>query len=237
MNATLLATHARDLENRSPEQVLTWASTAFGADVALVSSFAAEGMVLIDMVHRLGLSIGVITLDTGRLHEETYELMERVRRRYGVTIRSYFPDRSAVERLERESGFYSFRSSLEARQACCGIRKVAPLKRALAELSAWVTGLRREQAVTRTRTAVVEWDAGNGLVKVNPLVAWAEPDVWDYIRAYDVPYNVLHDRGFPSIGCAPCTRAVAPGEDQRAGRWWWEQPEHKECGLHPVHAS
>jgi phosphoadenosine phosphosulfate reductase len=158
--------------------------------------------------------------------------MERVRERYGLTVQSYFPDREAVERLEREKGFYSFRESIEARKECCGIRKVEPLRRALSGLRAWMTGLRASQAVTRTDMHAFEWDEGNGLAKVNPLIDWSDEQTWDYVRANDVPYNRLHDQGFPSIGCAPCTRAIQPGEDIRAGRWWWENPENKECGLH-----
>ncbi len=237
MDTTVLADHARRLEPASAEEILAWAAAAFAPAIVLASSFGAEDVVLVDMIHRLDLPIGVITLDTGRLPEETYDVMERVRRRYGVSVQSYFPDRAAVERLEREAGFYSFRASLEARKACCGIRKVEPLRRGLAGRAAWVTGLRREQAVTRSDTPVVEWDAGNGLVKVSPLARWTESDVWAYVKAHDVPYNALHDRGFPSIGCAPCTRAIEPGEDVRAGRWWWERPEHKECGLHPAPAA
>jgi phosphoadenosine phosphosulfate reductase len=158
--------------------------------------------------------------------------MERIRQRYGIALAAYAPEAAAVEALERERGFHSFRRSVEERKHCCHIRKVEPLRRALAPLRAWVTGLRREQALTRTGIAVVEWDATQGLVKVNPLANWSEPQVWAYIRRHDVPYNTLHDRGYPSIGCAPCTRAIQPGEDIRAGRWWWESPERKECGLH-----
>ena len=158
--------------------------------------------------------------------------MERVRVRYQMPIVSYFPDREAVEKLEREKGYYSFRESVENRKECCGIRKVVPLKRALSGLSAWMTGLRREQSVTRTEMQALEWDEGNGIAKVNPLIDWSEQQTWDYIKTNNVPYNALHDSGFPSIGCAPCTRAVKPGEDVRAGRWWWENPENKECGLH-----
>ncbi len=175
----------------------------------------------------------IFTLDTGRLPEETYEVMDRIRQRYGVRITSYFPDKAAVEKLEREKGFYSFRESVENRKECCGIRKVEPLNRALAGLDAWITGLRRDQAVTRTDLPKVELDAAHrNIVKVNPIAEWTTEQVWAHIRAKNVPYNKLHDKNYPSIGCAPCTRAVKPGEDIRAGRWWWESPEHKECGLH-----
>ena len=220
------------LRGKPPEQILRWAVDTFSPEIAMASSFGAEDVVLIDLVSGMTPPVRIFTLDTGRLHDETYHLMERVRNRYDVVIESYFPDREAVEQLEREKGFYSFRKSIENRKECCGIRKVQPLRRALVGLRAWVTGLRRDQAVTRTDTDTVEWDESNGLVKVNPLVEWSNEQVWDYIRARDLPYNALHDQGFPSIGCAPCTRAIQPGEDIRAGRWWWENPEDKECGLH-----
>jgi phosphoadenosine phosphosulfate reductase len=220
------------LRGKPAEEVVRWAADTFGSEIALASSFGAEDVVAIDMIAKVAPGIRVFTLDTGRLHDETYEVMERVRVKYGVVIQSYFPDREKVEQLEREKGFYSFRESIENRKECCGIRKMEPLRRALSGMKAWMTGLRREQAVTRSDMAVVEWDEGNGLAKVNPLIDWSEEQVWEYVRANEVPYNALHDRGFPSIGCAPCTRAIKPGEDVRAGRWWWENPENKECGLH-----
>ncbi len=223
---------AWDLETSAPEDILRWAVGEFTPDMALASSFGAEDVVLIDMWRRMNPDVRVFTLDTGRLPEETYEVMDRIRDRYGIPITTYFPRAEAVQDLEREQGFYSFRRSVEERKRCCGIRKVEPLRRALAPLRAWMTGLRREQAPTRTGVAVVEWDATHGLVKLNPLVQWTESQVWAYIREHDVPYNILHDRGYPSIGCAPCTRAIQPEEDIRAGRWWWENPMHKECGLH-----
>ncbi len=216
-----------------PEVVLRWAIDTFAPKLALASSFGAEDMVLIDMLSKLDPPTTIFTLDTGRLHEETYDVMERTRERYKVAIESYFPERDAVEALERERGFYSFRQSIEERKFCCRVRKVEPLGRALLNVDAWITGLRREQAATRTGIDAVEIDASHGsIVKINPLVDWTESQVWAYIREHDVPCNALHDQGFPSIGCAPCTRAIKPGEDVRAGRWWWENPETKECGLH-----
>ena len=214
------------------EDIVLWAGETFGPRVKLASSFGAEDVVLIDIVARAAPAIKVFTLDTGRLNDETYEAMERVRERYGMEIETVFPERIAVEQLVREKGFYSFRESIENRRECCHIRKVEPLRRALAGATAWMTGLRRDQAATRTETGAIEWDEGNALLKVNPLVDWTNEQVWEYVRANNVPYNRLHDQGFPSIGCAPCTRAVKPGEDIRAGRWWWELPENKECGLH-----
>ena len=224
---------AIQFEGENPEAVIQWALERFHPRIALATSLQAEDMVIMDMAWKINPAVRVFTLDTGRLHEETYQVMERIRDRYGVAVESYFPDREAVETLERERGFYSFRRSVEERKFCCGVRKVEPLGRALRTLEAWITGLRREQAVTRGTIAKVELDDSHGgILKVNPLVDWTLNQVWDYIRAHDVPYNALHDLGYPSIGCAPCTRAIKPGEDIRAGRWWWEQPEHKECGLH-----
>jgi phosphoadenosine phosphosulfate reductase len=221
------------LENRSPEEILSWAYDTFGKRVALASSFGAEGVVVMDLIAKTVPGLRVFTLDTGRLHDETYDVMERIRRRYGTEIEVYFPDQQKVETLALGKGFFSFRESIENRKECCGIRKVEPLKRALSTVDAWVTGLRREQAITRVRLEKGDIDeAFGGIVKLNPIAEWTQEQVWDYIRTHDVPYNLLHDRGFPSIGCAPCTRAISPGEDVRAGRWWWELPEQKECGLH-----
>jgi phosphoadenosine phosphosulfate reductase len=221
------------LAGAPPEAVLAWAESRFGAAAAIASSFGVEDVVLIDLAVRHAPRMRVFALDTGRLHPETYEVMEEVRRRYGVRIESYFPERESVEALVREKGLFSFRLSVAERKECCAIRKVEPLRRALQGRAAWVTGLRREQSVTRADVEVLEMDeAHGGIAKLNPLAAWSEAQVWEYARAHRVPTNVLHARGFPSIGCAPCTRAIAPGEDPRAGRWWWEAPEHKECGLH-----
>ena len=227
-----------EVETKSAEDVLKWALERFHPRIAFASSFGAEDVVVIDILSKIRKDARIFTLDTGRLHEETYDVMERVRRKYGVSIESYFPDREKVEALERSKGFYSFRDGLAERKECCGIRKVEPLNRALDTVDAWITGLRREQAVTRGTTTKLEADdAHPGLYKLNPLADWTQDQVWEYIRRNDVPYNALHDRNFPSIGCSPCTRAVQPGEDIRAGRWWWEMPELKECGLHPSHAS
>jgi phosphoadenosine phosphosulfate reductase len=221
------------VELLDPPRLLEAALERFHPRIAFASSFGAEDVVLIDMLARIRMDVRIFTLDTGRLHEETYELMETIRNRYGVTIDSYFPRGESVERMEREKGFHSFRRSIDDRKECCGIRKLEPLSRALAGLEAWIAGLRREQAVTRTGVPRISVDAANGgLLKINPLADWTQEQVDDYIRRHDVPFNALHTRGFPSIGCAPCTRAILPGEDLRAGRWWWETPEQKECGLH-----
>ena len=215
------------------EEIHRWADAEFGASAVIASSFGVEDVVVIDLASRHAPHIGVFSLDTGRLPPETYEVMEQVRRHYGIRIETYFPDRAAVEALENEKGFFSFRRSVEERKECCAIRKLEPLSRALAGKRAWVTGLRREQSVTRAGIEAVELDAAHGgILKLNPLARWTEAQVWRYACDRSVPVNALHERGYPSIGCAPCTRAVAPGEDVRAGRWWWESPEHKECGLH-----
>jgi phosphoadenosine phosphosulfate reductase len=194
-------------------------------------SFGAEDMVLVDAIAAHARKIEIFTLDTGRLPEETHALLETVRDKYPVAIRTYFPDRAAVEAWVEQNGPNAFYKSVAQREQCCGIRKIEPLRRALAGKKSWVTGLRREQSTARQTLERESWDAANGLIKINPLLDWTNEDVWDYIKAHDVPYNALHDRGYPSIGCAPCTRAIQPGEDIRAGRWWWEASS-KECGLH-----
>jgi phosphoadenosine phosphosulfate reductase len=224
---------AREAEEWSPQEVLRFALDRFHPSIAFASSFGVEDAAVVDMLAKIREDARIFTLDTGRLPQETYEVMEQLREKYGIGIEVHFPDREAVEGLEREKGFYSFRTSLEERKRCCGIRKVVPLGRALDGLEAWITGLRREQAPTRAGVPVFETDHTHGrILKVNPLARWSEGQVWEYVRANRVPYNRLHDQGYPSIGCAPCTRAVQPGEDVRAGRWWWESPELKECGLH-----
>ncbi|MFP5486598.1 MAG: phosphoadenylyl-sulfate reductase, partial [Gammaproteobacteria bacterium] len=185
-----------------------------------------------DLILANGLPITIFSLDTGRLPAETYTLIGEVERRYGTRLEIYFPDATAVETYVRSHGINAFYDSVELRKACCGVRKMEPLRRALAGRKAWITGLRAAQSVTRTGLALREFDAGNGLEKLNPLSEWTEAEVWAYIRINEVPYNALHDQFYPSIGCAPCTRAIAVGEDVRAGRWWWEDPSTKECGLH-----
>jgi len=206
------------------------------APAVLTTSFGAEDMVLFDLIGKEFRGISIATLDTGRLPEETYQVWQRATERYRRKVDAYFPESAAVEQYVRINGINAFYESVAQRKDCCAMRKVAPLKRALAGKRAWITGLRRAQAVTRKDLPVAEFDADHGLEKFSPLADWSEDDVWNYIRAYDVPYNALHDAGYPSIGCAPCTRAIRPGEDIRAGRWWWEDPTGKECGLH-VHEA
>lgn len=231
--AESIPVRVEEFESRSAQEILAWALVEFHPRIALAASFGAEDMVVIDMLMKLDRSARVFTLDTGRLPYETYSLMEAIRERYGLATEAYFPRAEAVEAMVRNHGVNLFYTSIENRKLCCHVRKVEPLGRALAGLDAWITGLRRDQAVTRTGVRKVEVDVERGgIIKANPLADWTSDQVWAYIRAHNVPYNGLHDRGYPSIGCAPCTRAVGPGEDPRAGRWWWENPETKECGLH-----
>ncbi|HTT41967.1 MAG TPA: phosphoadenylyl-sulfate reductase [Steroidobacteraceae bacterium] len=201
--------------------------------VVYSNSLGAEAMVLTDLIWTHFPQIDVFSIDTGRLHEETYSLLERLQRRYGRRVRVVYPDAAALERLVQRQGVNGFYGSLEARLECCRVRKVEPFRRAIAGFGAWVTGVRREQSAERSAVEVETWDAEHGLYKVSPLVDWSEAQVWQYIRARGLPYNPLHDKDYPSIGCSPCTRAIQPGEARRAGRWWWEQTESRECGLHP----
>lgn len=206
----------------------------FGAagEITFANSFGAEDMVLTDLILREKLPIEIFSLDTGRLPAETYTLMGEVEQHYGTRLKVFFPKADAVESYVRTHGINAFYESVEMRKACCHMRKVEPLQRALAGKRAWITGLRAAQSTTRSGLPTREFDEGNGLVKFNPLSDWSETEVWAYIRMHEVPYNALHEQFYPSIGCAPCTRAIAVGEDIRAGRWWWEDPTSKECGLH-----
>lgn len=225
---------ADDFDSKPAQEVLGWAFDTFGTKIALASSFGAEDVVIIDMMVNIDKSkTKVFTLDTGRLNQETYDVMDDIRSWYGIPIEVYFPDQKEVEDMVRASGMNLMYGSVENRKLCCEIRKVHPLNRALSNLDGWITGLRRDQVVTRAMTKKLELDtAHGGIVKVNPLADWTSEMVWDYIHKNNVPYNKLHDMGFPSIGCEPCTRAINPGEDPRAGRWWWENAAQKECGLH-----
>lgn len=201
---------------------------------AFASSLAAEDMVLTDMILRARLPISIFTLETGRLHQETLGMIDRIREIYEVDVELFRPEPAAIDAYVQQHGLNAFYDSVDLRKECCRIRKVEPLRRALAGKKAWVTGQRRAQSTTRAALAVQEDDEVHGMQKFNPLADWSEDDVWNYLRNNQVPYNPLHDKGYPSIGCEPCTRAIQPGEDVRAGRWWWENPESKECGLHVV---
>ena len=196
------------------------------------NSLGAEDMVLTDLIVKAKLEIEIFSLDTGRLPLETYDLMAKVQEHYGLKLKVFTPRAELLEPFVRENGINAFYDSVEMRKGCCHVRKVEPLQRALGGKKAWITGMRAQQSATRDGLPVRAFDAGNGLEKFNPLADWSEKEVWAYIKQHGVPYNALHDKFYPSIGCAPCTRAVTPGEDVRAGRWWWENPETKECGLH-----
>jgi thioredoxin-dependent adenylylsulfate APS reductase len=222
-------------ETYSTEQLLTWGLDTFAPRIALSASFGSpEGLVILDLMHKLRpTATRVFTLDTGRMFQETYDLMDRVRARYQIDVEVYFPKPEAVEAMVRQFGLNLFYDSVELRQKCCGVRKVEPLNRALSGLDAWIAGLRPEQSVTRSDVRKVEIDdAHGGRIKLNPLAGWSKDEVLAYVERYHVPINALHAKGFPSVGCLPCTRAVESGEDERAGRWWWENADTRECGIH-----
>ena len=217
---------------KQPEEILSWFLQEYKGEIGLASSLSIEDQVLTAMICKLEKQANIFTLDTGRLFPETYSLIERTNMTYGIKIQLFFPDYRKLEKMVKENGVNLFYDSIEKRRLCCHIRKMEPLGRAFSGLKVWICGLRHEQSITRTGSRMVEWDENNQLLKLNPLIDWTEEQIWEYIRKYGVPYNKLHDQDFPSIGCQPCTRAVKRGEDIRAGRWWWEDPTHKECGLH-----
>ena len=222
----------KELENSSAEEIISFFTSHFNEKIALSSSLGLEDQVLTKMLTSLSPKTEIFTLDTARLFPETYDLIDLTAKKYKTKIKVYFPDFKDIENMVAEKGMNLFFDSIENRKLCCGLRKLKPLAKALSGLDAWITGLRRDQAVTRTNLNIVEWDENNGLIKINPLINWSEQDVWDYINKHNIPFNPLHKKGFASIGCQPCTRAIEEGEDIRAGRWWWENPDTKECGLH-----
>lgn len=222
----------KKISKSKPEEVLKYFLAEYRNRIAFASSMGAEDQVITDMIVKIDPHVKIFTLDTGRLFPETYELIENTNKKYYINIKIFFPDKAIVEKIVNEKGINLFYRSVENRKLCCSIRKKQPLKRALHGMDVWICGLRREQSITRYATPLVEWDEENGLIKLNPLFEWNEHQVWDYIKKNNVPYNILHDKGFTSIGCQPCTRAIKPGEDMRSGRWWWEETENKECGLH-----
>jgi phosphoadenosine phosphosulfate reductase len=219
-------------EGKTPEELLGFFLNKLGNRVVFASSLGAEDQVLTHMLAGIDKQANIFTLDTGRLFPETLDLIDKTNKRYGIGIKVYFPDAGMVESMVNEKGINLFYESVKNRIQCCNIRKIVPMKRALEGATAWISGLRNEQSVTRKNIDLVDWDEKFGLIKISPLIHWTEKQVWDYIGQHKVPYNKLHDAGYPSIGCQPCTRPVTPGDDIRAGRWWWEQPELKECGLH-----
>ncbi|MBM4336122.1 MAG: phosphoadenylyl-sulfate reductase [Deltaproteobacteria bacterium] len=223
------------LDGLVAEELIRWGFDRFAPRIALSAGFGSpDGMVLLDLMHQIDPGrTRVFTLDTGRLPQETYNLIDRVRDRYEIEVEVFFPDPERVQKMVRQHGMNLFYETEEKRKLCCAVRKVEPLERALAGLDAWISGLRPEQSVTRSAVSAVEIDeVHGGRVKLNPLAGWSKDDVWAYVKKHAVPVNALHAQGYPSVGCAPCSRAIREGEDERAGRWWWERPESRECGIH-----
>lgn len=218
--------------NSTAEEVVSFFINKYGNKIAFATSLSAEDQILTQIIAGIDPETRIITLDTGRLFPETLDLIETTNLRYNINIKVFFPDAGQVESMVNTKGINLFYASIENRKECCHIRKILPLRRAMSGTDAWISGLRSEQSVTRKDLKLLEWDSNFNLIKINPLRNWSEEQVWEYIHTHNIPYNKLHDNNYPSIGCQPCTRAVNPGDDIRAGRWWWEQPEYKECGLH-----
>jgi len=231
MNEVIEALNIKYL-NATAEDLINAFLTGYKNKIALSSSLGLEDQVLTHIILNIDKNIPIFTLDTGRLFPETYDLIHRTNNKYGINMSIYFPDAPEVEDMVNKKGINLFFESIENRILCCNIRKMKSLKRALAGLDVWICGLRRSQSVTRQKMQKIEWDVANGLIKLNPLIDWTEDEVLEFIKSHGIPYNPLHDKGYPSIGCQPCTRAIIPGEDIRAGRWWWENPDTRECGLH-----
>ena len=224
--------YEKEMAGSQPQDVLRFFLGKYGSRAGFSSSLGAEDQVITEMIAGIDPATYIFTLDTGRIFPETYDLIDLTSHRYNLHINILFPDFKEVETMVKAKGINLFYESVENRQLCCYVRKIEPLRRALKGLDVWISGLRKSQSITRQNARLVEWDEENGLIKVNPLLDWSLEQVWEYIKQKDIPYNKLHDQGFPSIGCQPCTRAIQPGEDIRAGRWWWENPDLKECGLH-----
>jgi phosphoadenosine phosphosulfate reductase len=223
----------KEYESKNPEEILEWTLSNLHPNVALASSFGAEDVVIIHMLMEINPEARVFTLDTGRLNQETYDVMDEIRNKYKINIEVMFPNQDEVEQMVRAHGMNLFYKGIENRKLCCKIRKVHPLNRILSTLEGWITGIRSDQTQNRADSRIFEIDEQHGgILKVNPILYWSWEQVWDYIKANNIPYNKLHDNGYTSIGCEPCTRAIRPGEDLRAGRWWWERNSDKECGLH-----
>lgn len=220
------------LNGAEPQHILRHLISEFGKRIVFASSLGAEDQVLVHMINDIEPSVPIFTLDTGRIFPETYDLIARTMERYNINIKIFFPENEKVEPMVSQKGINLFYHSIENRKLCCQIRKNDPLKRALEDFDVWICGLRREQSIHRASTEVVEWDDQHQMIKTNPLLNWTLDQIWEFIRRHKIPYNVLHDKGFPSIGCQPCTRAIIPGEEFRSGRWWWEESDHKECGIH-----
>lgn len=223
---------------KTPQEVLKWSLDNLHPKIAMASSFGAEDVVVIDMMMKINPKSRIFTLDTGRLNQETYDVMDEIRKKYNMNIEVMFPDQNETEQMVRVNGMNLFYDSIGNRKLCCGIRKVHPLNRMLTTLDGWITGLRADQTEVRLKSNRIEIDEQHdGIIKINPIIEWTWEQTWDYIKKNNIPYNKLHDKGFPSIGCEPCTRAIKPGEPLRAGRWWWESDSQKECGLHADHGK
>ncbi len=223
---------------KTPQEVLKWSLDNLHPRIAMASSFGAEDVVVIDMIMKINPKARIFTLDTGRLNQETYDVMDEIRKKYSMNIEVMFPDQNETEQMVRVNGMNLFYHSIGNRKLCCGIRKVHPLNKMLSTLDGWITGLRADQTEVRLKANRIEFDEQhNGIIKINPIIEWTWEQTWDYIKKNNIPYNKLHDNGFPSIGCEPCTRAIKPGEPLRAGRWWWESDSQKECGLHADHGK
>jgi len=232
IDASTIADWNDQLSGASAQQIVAFFLEKFKGKIALSTSLGLEDQVLTQMLAESDPSTRIFTLDTGRLFPEAYDLMDRTSKKYKINLEVFFPNAHEIEEMVAQKGINLFYDSIENRKLCCRLRKLMPLARAMQGLDAWITGLRREQSVTREHMQAVEWDAGNNMLKINPLIDWTEEQTWDYINEHKIPVNPLHKKGFASIGCQPCTRAIEPGEEVRAGRWWWENPETKECGLH-----
>ncbi len=232
MNKEIIESWNNELSNSTPHEIIGFFLNKFPDTIALSTSLGLEDQVLTEIVASVNKKARIFTLDTGRLFPETYDLIDRTCRKYDITIDVYFPNTEDIEEMVNSKGINLFYDSIENRKLCCHLRKLVPLARAMDGLDGWITGLRKDQSVTRTDMQLIEWDENNNMLKINPLINWTERDVIDYIEARSIPNNPLHKKGFASIGCQPCTRAIEPDEDIRAGRWWWEDPDTKECGLH-----
>ena len=232
MNLKQIENLNKKFQDSTPQEVISFFLSNYPDEIAFATSLGIEDQVITEMIVSINKSIKIFTLDTGRLFQETYDLIQKTNSRYKINIEIYFPDTKQVEEMVKEKGINLFYESIENRKLCCHVRKIESLKRVLNKFDFWITGLRKEQSEIRANDKLIEWDKVNGLIKINPLIKWTEKDVWNYIKEKNIPYNSLHNKGFKSIGCLPCTRAVEDSENSRSGRWWWENEEHKECGLH-----
>lgn len=232
MNKDLIKSFNNEMKGKTSAEVISSFLKKYKDKIAFASSMGAEDQIITHLIAQINKPIKIFTLDTGRLFPETFDLIDKTQKRYKIDFEIYFPKSAEVQEMVNSKGINLFYESIENRKQCCNIRKIEPLQRALKEVDVWICGLRREQSPTRTEMQIVEWDSFNGLLKINPLIEWTEKEIWEYVKEHNIPYNTLHDKGFNSIGCQPCTRAIMEGEDSRAGRWWWENPETKECGLH-----